>query len=115
MGNQLPLERQEQVIRRLGMTGMYGALVFDSINFVSFAYVGSKLIRNPQQHLVILCFCFGTAALAYTVADTLRVAKDDQFYTHTLTTVNDILFCMGHWKFVFQFYVSAADTKIILW
>lgn len=32
-----------------------------------------------------------------------------------LGTANYILFAVGHWKFVFQFFVGAIDTKNMLW
>ena len=57
------------------MTDRYVKIVFDYINTATFAYVGIKLIKNPQVHLVILCFCFGFAALANSIMDTLYQAN----------------------------------------
>jgi hypothetical protein len=92
-------------------------LVCDSINLASFAYVGYKLIRNPQKHLVVLCFCFGTAAAAFVVQDSLYFTSGLKV-TQTvsiLVGVHNILFSVGHWKLVFQFFVSAVDTNVIMW
>ena len=32
-----------------------------------------------------------------------------------LYTANSISFCVGHWKFVLQFFMGAIDAKSILW
>ena len=64
-------ERQQQIIHRLGLTDGYSDMIFNLINAVTFAYVGYKQIKNPQSHLVILCFLFGTAALSYAVEEIL--------------------------------------------
>ena len=100
------------------MTDIYSAAVFNIINCLSYAYVATKLIKNPQQHLVILCFCFGLAALANSVWYIIYLTNGNQQTTEAvniLSTANNILFCVGHWKFVFQFFVSAIDTKNIMW
>ncbi len=67
--------------------------------------------------MAVLSFCFGFAALANVVFYTLLLTNGFQ-YTVALTilnTVNIILFCVGHWKFVFQFFIGAIDTKNVLW
>ncbi len=109
--------RQSKSLYRLYMTNRTLSLVFNSINFLSYAYVGTLLIKNPQKHLAILSFCFGFAALAYVVQYTLLLTNGHQNTdaTNILSTANNILFCVGHWKFVFQFFIGAIDTKSILW
>jgi hypothetical protein len=99
------------------MTDFYSGLVFNILNFLSYAYVGTLLIKKPQQHLTILCFCFGFAALTDVVLQTLYLTNGYQITEGViiLGTANCILFSVGHWKFVFQFFIGAIDTKNILW
>jgi hypothetical protein len=80
--------------------------------------VGYKQIKNPQRHLVILCFLFETAALAGAIYSILEFTNNhDEFTTAAaiLSTVNNNSFCLGHWKFVWQFFIGAIETKSILW
>ncbi len=68
--------------------------------------------------MVILCFFFGTAVLADAVSDILLLTNNKDQFTAAdirLTTAGNILFCLGHWKFVWQFFIGAIDTKSILW
>jgi hypothetical protein len=116
-------QRQQQIVDRLGLTDHYSDLVFNLINAATFAYVGYKQIKNPQRHLVILCFLFGTAALTSVVEEILLITKNKnnpnfdspQAAVAILNTAGNISFCVGHWKFVWQFFISAIDTKRILW
>ena len=97
-------ERQQQIIHRLGLTDGYSDMIFNLINAVTFAYVGYKQIKNPQSHLVILCFFFGTATLSYAVEEILILFDGFNHFTAAnviLGNANNILFCVGHWKFVF--------------
>ncbi len=112
-----PTPRQSKELYRLYLTNIYSVAVFSTLNFLSYAYVVTLLIKKPQQHLAILSFCFGFAALAYAVEYTLFLTNGHQetVAINTLGTASDILFCVGHWKFVFQFCIGAIDTKSVLW
>ena len=67
--------------------------------------------------MALLCFFFGFAALTLVIWYTLVLTTGYQNpkVLNILWTANNILFCVGHWKFVFQFFVGAIDTKNILW
>jgi hypothetical protein len=59
--------------------------------------------------LTILCFCFGFAALAWAAIDILLLKNKNQYDTAEfaiLSTDNNILFSVGYWKFVWQFFIS---------
>ena len=109
--------RQIQEMNRFYTTDNFSGEALNLINLVSYSYVAIKLIKNPQTHLVILCVFFGSAALAEAGAYTLYLINVGQYSeaVSILASANLILFCVGHWKFVFQFFVSAVDTKNILW
>ncbi len=109
--------RQSKALHRLFLTDIYSALVFNTLNCLSHAYVGTLLIKNPQQHLAMLSFCFGFTALANAVWYMLYLTNGNQSTesVNTLITANNILFCVGHWKLVFQFFIGAIDTKNVLW
>jgi hypothetical protein len=95
-------------------------MMFNYINLLTFAYVGYRLVRNPQRHLIVLCLCFGTAALSEAIYWTL-VNTNKSHHTHysvavpIASTATNIFFCVGHWKFVWQFVLGAIDTKNIMW
>jgi hypothetical protein len=111
-------QRQQQIVHRLGYTDFYTDTVFNLINAATFAFVGYKQIKNPQRHLVILCFLFGTASLAWAVSDILLLTNNNDQFTASvaiLGAAGNISFCVGHWKFVWQFFIGAIDTKSILW
>ena len=67
MGSNLSQERQDQIANRYNTANLYSGIVFNSLNLITLSYAGYKTIRNPQRHLVILCSCFGSAALANAV------------------------------------------------
>ena len=76
MGGELSADRKRQIeIRYLAADNVSG-IVFDSISLITFVYVGYKTIKNPQKHLVILCSCFGTAALANAVLEAIFLANN---------------------------------------
>ncbi len=111
-------QSQQQIIYRLYETDNYSNTVFSLVNLATFAYVGYKQIKNQQRHLVILCFLFGTSALASAFEIILLLTNNDNYSTAAnaiLNTAENISFCMGNWKFVWQFFISAIDTKRILW
>jgi hypothetical protein len=66
------------------------------------------------MHLAVICFFLGAAALSYTIVDTMRVVSGKWLYL-TLLNISEILFGIGHWKFVMIYFVSAVDTKNIFW
>ena len=109
--------RQDQELNRFNTTDFYFGTVFNTINCLSYAYVATKLIKNPQQHLAILCSCFGLAALVQSAWYIIYLTNGNHTTEalNILNIANDIFFCVGHWKFVFQFFVSAIDTKNIMW
>jgi hypothetical protein len=116
MGSQLSADRQEQINTRFSAVDNYEATIFNWINFITFTYVGFQLRKNPQRHLIILCFCFGMAALINTIEYTLVLTGNLPQELYVIAwTGNYIFFCAGHWKFVFQFFVGAIDTRSILW
>jgi hypothetical protein len=69
MGSNLSLDRQKQIDNRYTRTEIFAAVLFNSLNLITMAYAGYKQIKSPQRHLVILCLCFGTAALAGAIYD----------------------------------------------
>ena len=109
--------RQIKTLTQFATTDICSAAIFNIINLVSYVYVSMQLIKNPQTHLATLCFFFGLASLADAIYFNLDLINGNPHpeALNILAATHNIFFCVGHWKFVFQFFVGAIDTKNILW